>query len=186
MPAWNLSLLRASLLQTASTVTSVYNISNVWYYIFSLRLPAVLIWTPYCPWIRGAIFQQPVLSVSYLVHKLCQEIHILCLHSSSLQWKFDWTTRYHIVSWLSWAIPKQSQLSVEDPCQWGGRNTGTHMYSKYIIYWFITMEYADKLGGCVLLYCHCLLFRSKWWRLRLNTTGTRWRFTMEETWQLPN
>ena len=129
MPAWNLSLLRASLLQTASTVTSVYTINNVCYHIFSLWLPVVLIWTPYCLWVCGAIFQQPVLSVSYLVNKLCQEIHILCLHSSSLQWQFDWTSRYNTVSWLSWALPKQSELSVEDPCQRRSWDTGTHMDS---------------------------------------------------------
>lgn len=188
MPEWNLPLLRASLLQAASTVTSVYTINNVSYHIFSLRLPVVLIWTPYCSWECRAIFQQPVLFVSYLVNKLCQDIHILCLYSSSLQWQFDWTSRYNTVSWLSWTLPKQSQLSVEDPCQWRGWDTGTDMftYTLNIMYKHSLWEMHINLEAIMFIYFYFMLFRSKWWRLLLSTTGTLWRSTMEETWQLLN
>lgn len=146
MPAWKLSLLRTSLLQTASTVTSVYIINNVCYCIFPLWLPVVVIWTPYCPWVCTAICQQSVLSVSYLVNKLCQEIHILCLHSSPLQWQFDRTSWYNIVSWLSWTLPKQSQLSVEDPCQWRGGDTGINKYT--LAYKCIMQCIFTNYGGC--------------------------------------
>lgn len=60
---------------------------------------------------------------------LCRETQSLYFCSSSLQRKLDWATWYDPVSWLSWTLPQQSELSVEDPCQWRSWDSGMNTVS---------------------------------------------------------
>lgn len=58
------------------------------------------------------------------INTLQRNTESLYFCSSSLQRKLDWATWYDPVSWLSWTLPQQSELSVEDPCQWRSWDSG--------------------------------------------------------------
>lgn len=100
------------------------------------------------------------------INTLQRNIESLYFCSSSLQRKLDWATWYDPVSWLSWTLPQQSELSVEDPCQWrswdSGMNTvSLQTYVVQLVHWrykhhrrsgnatLVNSSFHNKLGSYV-------------------------------------